>query len=54
MLEGKCTSCGVSLVDKGSTKFKCPSCGEAEIGRCMVCRDQGVPYECPECGFRGP
>jgi len=39
---------------KGATAFTCPQCGEATIGRCRQCRDQGVPYTCPACGFRGP
>ena len=34
--------------------FKCPKCGEYEIGRCDQCRDQGVSYECKKCGFIGP
>ena len=42
-----CSSCGKRLVGKGNTFFKCPRCGEYEIG-------QGVSYECKKCGFIGP
>ncbi|MEM0160226.1 MAG: zinc finger domain-containing protein [Thermoplasmata archaeon] len=49
-----CTSCGKGLVGEGTTVFKCPNCGEAEIGRCKNCREMGVPYTCPHCGFVGP
>ncbi|QHK18304.1 DUF1610 domain-containing protein [Methanomassiliicoccaceae archaeon DOK] len=49
-----CSSCGKRLVGKGNTFFKCPRCGEYEIGRCDQCRDQGVSYECKKCGFIGP
>ena len=49
-----CSSCGKRLVGKGNTFFKCPRCGEYEIGRCAQCRDQGVSYECKKCGFIGP
>ena len=61
-----CSSCGKRLVGKGNTffkcprcgeyeiGFKCPRCGEYEIGRCDQCRDQGVSYECKKCGFIGP
>ncbi|DAC41959.1 MAG: RNA-binding protein [Euryarchaeota archaeon] len=48
-----CTSSGVPLVDKGSTTFPCPACGEP-IGRSPRCRNQGVSYVCPSCGFQGP
>ncbi len=34
--------------------FKCPNCGEEEIGRCPNCRDQSIPYTCTKCGFSGP
>lgn len=49
-----CSSCGKRLVGKANTFFKCPRCGEYEIGRCDQCRDQGVSYECKKCGFIGP
>ena len=49
-----CSSCGKRLVGHGNTFFKCPKCGEVEIGRCDQCRDQGVSYECKKCGFIGP
>ena len=49
-----CSSCGKRLVGRGNTFFKCPRCGEYEIGRCAQCRDQGVSYECKKCGFIGP
>ena len=49
-----CSSCGKRLVGHGNTFFKCPKCGEYEIGRCDQCRDQGVSYECKKCGFIGP
>jgi predicted RNA-binding Zn-ribbon protein involved in translation (DUF1610 family) len=49
-----CTSCGKRLVATGITFFKCPMCGEEEIGRCQNCRDQSVTYECSKCGFIGP
>ena len=47
-----CTASGVPLVEKGSTTFPCPACGEP-IGRSPRCRNQGVPYVC-SCGFQGP
>lgn len=49
-----CSSCGKRLIGRGNTFFKCPKCGEYEIGRCAQCRDQSVPYECKKCGFIGP
>ncbi|MBO4797991.1 MAG: DUF1610 domain-containing protein [Candidatus Methanomethylophilaceae archaeon] len=49
-----CSSCGKRLIGRGNTFFKCPKCGDFEIGRCDQCRDQGVPYECKKCGFMGP
>ncbi|MBR4227180.1 MAG: DUF1610 domain-containing protein [Candidatus Methanomethylophilaceae archaeon] len=49
-----CSSCGKRLIGHGNTFFKCPKCGEYEIGRCDQCRDQGVSYECKKCGFMGP
>lgn len=49
-----CSSCGKRLIGHGNTFFKCPKCGDYEIGRCDQCRDQSVPYECKKCGFIGP
>ena len=48
-----CTASGVPLVEKGSTTFPCPACGEP-IGRSPRCRNQGVTYVCTSCGFQGP
>jgi predicted RNA-binding Zn-ribbon protein involved in translation (DUF1610 family) len=48
-----CTASGVPLVDAASTSFPCPDCGHA-IGRSPRCRDQGVAWICPDCGFQGP
>ncbi|MBM4249659.1 MAG: DUF1610 domain-containing protein [Euryarchaeota archaeon] len=49
-----CSSCGVRLVDRGSTTFACPQCAETVIGRCKQCRDQSVTFSCAKCGFVGP
>jgi predicted RNA-binding Zn-ribbon protein involved in translation (DUF1610 family) len=49
-----CASCGRALTTRGSTHFKCPDCGQVEIGRCAQCRDQSVAYRCSNCGFAGP
>jgi predicted RNA-binding Zn-ribbon protein involved in translation (DUF1610 family) len=49
-----CSSCGVRLVESGSTTFSCPQCGEIVLGRCKQCRDQSVTYMCTKCGFSGP
>ena len=50
-----CSSCGVRLgKNDGMTFFKCPNCGEVEIGRCPQCRDQSITYTCQKCGFSGP
>lgn len=49
-----CTSCGIRLLERGSAEFPCPGCGETYLGRCPQCRDQGVGYECDDCGFAGP
>lgn len=53
-IASRCISCGVPLTHQGRASFKCPSCGNVEVGRCNQCRGQGVPYQCPECGFQGP
>ena len=50
----RCSSCGLSLAGRGATHFTCPDCGKAALGRCARCRDQSVPYRCPECSFSGP
>ncbi|MDG6220463.1 MAG: zinc finger domain-containing protein [Candidatus Thermoplasmatota archaeon] len=49
-----CNSCGIPIQERGDVVFSCPKCGGSEVGRCKQCRDQGVAYLCPECGFRGP
>ena len=54
MADKVCSSCGIRLQGNGNTFFKCPNCGNEEIGRCAKCRDQGVKYECSKCGFVGP
>ncbi len=54
MADKVCSSCGIRLQGNGNTFFKCPNCGNEEIGRCAQCRDQGVKYECSKCGFVGP
>ena len=54
MADKICSSCGIRLTGKGNTFFKCPKCGNEEVGRCAQCRDQGVKYECGKCGFTGP
>ncbi len=48
-----CTSCGVRLVERGYVNFPCPAC-DAELGRCVSCRQQSNEYTCKECGFMGP
>ena len=53
-IDAVCSSCGVRLSDRCSTVFKCPQCGQVEIGRCAQCRDQSVVYTCKECSFEGP
>ncbi|KQM11588.1 hypothetical protein AOA80_07455 [Methanomassiliicoccales archaeon RumEn M1] len=53
--EKACSSCGIRLgKGDGMAFFKCPNCGEEEIGRCPNCRDQSIPYTCTKCGFSGP
>ena len=49
-----CSSCGIRLVEPGSTAFLCPNCGNGRIGRCAQCRDQSAKYTCPVCNFTGP
>ena len=50
-----CTSCKTKLTNmKGSTSFKCPSCGDFDIVRCHHCRGIGSKYICDKCGFSGP
>ncbi|MGC8565352.1 MAG: zinc finger domain-containing protein [Thermoplasmata archaeon] len=49
-----CISCGKGLIEEGSVIFKCPNCGEYTIGRCRNCREMGIKYKCPKCGFEGP
>ncbi len=46
-----CSSCKRKVDNvAGSTKFKCPNCGETEIVRCLNCREVGTKYRC-KCGF---
>ena len=55
MVSEQCTGCKVKISNvKGSTKFKCPGCGDYEIIRCFDCRKVGTKYKCPKCGFVGP
>ena len=54
VIASRCISCGVPLTQKGRARFKCPGCGDVEIGRCAQCRGQAVAFKCPECGFQGP
>lgn len=55
MTEKVCTSCKakISGID-GSTSFKCPKCGAADIVRCSQCRKIATKYKCSKCGFEGP
>jgi hypothetical protein len=54
-MKEECASCKKSLANaKGSVKFRCPNCGEAEIVRCGHCREIVAQYECPKCKFVGP
>ncbi|NLX49471.1 MAG: DUF1610 domain-containing protein [Methanospirillum sp.] len=53
MTTKKCTSCNAPLAEVGGTGFLCPQCG-TEIQRCYRCREQSIPYICPQCGFTGP
>ncbi len=48
-----CTASGLPLIERKSTSFPCPSCGEP-IGRSERCRDQAVKYICQSCRFQGP
>jgi predicted RNA-binding Zn-ribbon protein involved in translation (DUF1610 family) len=51
----RCTSCKKELTNEsGVVRFICPNCGKFEIIRCKDCRNLGIKYECPECGFTGP
>jgi hypothetical protein len=40
--------------DSAHVVFKCPNCGESEIGRSRKARELGKEYTCPKCGFVGP
>lgn len=53
-IDAVCSSCGIRLASSGSTVFKCPQCGQVDIGRCAQCRDQSVVYACKGCNFEGP
>ena len=51
----QCSSCKTELTNnKGSTSFKCPSCGDGDIKRCHKCRELGTKYACAKCEFEGP
>ncbi|MEM2121223.1 MAG: zinc finger domain-containing protein [Candidatus Woesearchaeota archaeon] len=51
----RCTSCKKELTNQtGVVRFTCPNCGKYEIIRCKNCRNMGIKYKCPECGFTGP
>lgn len=52
-VEHRCVTCGINVTGTNAARFKCPSCGHV-IYRCAKCRKQSNPYDCPECGFRGP
>ncbi|MFH1332290.1 MAG: zinc finger domain-containing protein [archaeon] len=50
-----CSSCDKETInEKGSVMFKCPSCGQSDIIRCLHCRKIGARYKCPVCEFEGP
>lgn len=51
----ECTSCRKDVTnEKGVVRFLCPNCGKYEIIRCPECREAGIKYKCPVCGFEGP
>jgi predicted RNA-binding Zn-ribbon protein involved in translation (DUF1610 family) len=51
----RCTSCNVSIhARENFVKFKCPSCNETLIVRCINCKNTGALYKCKKCGFEGP
>ena len=55
MTDFTCNSCNKKLVNlKGSATFKCPSCGNQEIVRCIDCRKLAAKYVCKGCEFSGP
>ncbi|MET1159671.1 MAG: zinc finger domain-containing protein [Thermoprotei archaeon] len=50
-----CSSCHRLMTPhEPGTLFMCPNCGKVVIKRCRKCRRLGVPYTCPNCGFKGP
>ncbi|MBS3104758.1 RNA-binding protein [Candidatus Woesearchaeota archaeon] len=50
-----CTSCKKRITNTiGSTRFKCPKCGQVELVRCNHCRKIAAKYKCSSCGFEGP
>ncbi|UCD92163.1 MAG: DUF1610 domain-containing protein [Methanobacteriota archaeon] len=51
MEEQRCSSCGAILTGEGTVLFKCPSCGDSMIGRCVNCREQSVSYSSKACCF---
>ncbi|MBI2669439.1 RNA-binding protein [Candidatus Woesearchaeota archaeon] len=55
MEQKTCSSCKIDVVnDPGRARFKCPSCGDYDIVRCIQCRKNAVKYTCPGCNFLGP
>lgn len=51
----ECSSTNVKITNiQGTVRFKCPSCGEAEIVRSKKAREIAMKYTCPNCGFEGP
>ncbi|MBI1973288.1 RNA-binding protein [Candidatus Micrarchaeota archaeon] len=49
----RCVSCRRE-VSGDYVRFKCPSCGNCEVVRCLKCRQTNVHYKCGECSFEGP
>lgn len=55
MTYNECSSTKVRTTNlTGTTTFKCPKCGEAEITRSKKARELVIKYTCPKCGFEGP
>jgi len=51
----KCSSTNKPITnDRGSLKFKCPSCNDYEIVRSSEARKAAEKYKCAACGFTGP
>ena len=50
-----CNSCKTKISNvKGSVIFKCPSCLDNNIIRCLHCRQISAKYECSNCKYSGP